>query len=91
MADQQATERRSRMDTVERFTEPRAWALQWDGTALIEVQSSFTGSGRSESVETERWTLGWAKLGRIESSRSTNGNGVGALARPNGFALEETA
>jgi hypothetical protein len=73
-------------DAMSTFAEPRAWALQWEGSALrIDAPPPGTGHGWQGAA-----TFGWKRLTLPEIAAEIGLNGYGKLeaASPRGWAVE---
>jgi hypothetical protein len=78
------------MDAVSKFAEPRAWALQWEGSALavIEAGKPEGGNGHGQPGITAQ-AMVWQKLDASQAAGygPRNGNGRGAFPESRAWAL----
>ena len=69
------------------FSEPRGWALAWEGTALFPAADCASPDGDDRQVPDPDSALPWRHVAAVRLSPYTNGNGRNGLAGPRGWAL----
>jgi hypothetical protein len=78
------------MDAVSKFAEPRAWALQWEGSALAATEARMPegGNGHGQPGITAH-AMVWQKLDASQAAvyRPRNGNGRDAFPESQAWAL----
>jgi hypothetical protein len=77
---------------IDKFPEPRGWALMWEGSALSgteaqEVRHGSVGEAQGAAVG---WMLHWEQFALPETGGpvSSNGYGKNGFGRPQGWALQ---
>jgi hypothetical protein len=73
------------METVDTFGEPRAWALQWEGSALLSEPQEPQAWPRPQLA----WNPRWQRVALVEGSMSASRNGhhAGAWREPSSWSL----
>jgi len=72
------------------FSEPRAWALNWDGAALCAAADceSEGEADREASAPSVEWAPQWRQVNSATMPTSRNGHGWNGRSRPRGWALQ---
>jgi hypothetical protein len=69
------------------FSEPRGWALSWEGTGLFPAADCVAPDGEDRQAPDPGLALPWRQIAVPGLPLYRNGNGRNGLAAPRGWAL----